>query len=143
MFFSLSESESGVLDMTLKEYSISRGIPYDTVRKQFQKFRPLLEKNITKKGRASDLNKDAVAFLDSKQKSKPEMILHREQMFAMRKENEVLEKRVEELYNKVNHLQEKLEKLTWQETPKKGTESWLNRIKQRIFPGTSSASKKA
>ena len=76
--------------MTLKEYSSSRGIPYDTVRKQFQKFRPLLEKNITKKGRASDLSKEAVEFLDSKQKSKPMSVLHREQVNLLKKDIEFI-----------------------------------------------------
>lgn len=94
--------------MTLKEYAFSRGIPYDTVRKQFQKYRSVLEKNITKKGRASDLNKEAIEFLDSKQRSKPMSVLHREQMYLLKKNIEDLNEKVMCLDRTVQKLDSKL-----------------------------------
>lgn len=123
--------------MTLKEYAFSRGIPYDTVRKQFQKFRPLLEKNITKKGRASDLDKEAVEFLDNKQKSKPMSVLHREQMSLLKKDIEILNKKVEILENTVSELNNKLyasiverESVKPKETimEEKSHKSWISKL---------------
>ena len=129
--------------MTLKEYSSSRGIPYDTVRKQFQKYRPLLEKNITKKGRASDLNKEAVEFLDSKQKSKPMSVLHREQMRLLKKNIEDLNEKVTRLENMVLELDIKLSKYIAKNesmVPKKmkveekKQEKWFKKLLRAINP---------
>ena len=113
--------------MTLKEYASSRGIPYDTVRKQFQKFRPFLEKNISKKGRASDLDKKAVEFLDGKQKSKPMVVLHREQMYLLKKDIEVLKDKLVFMEKQVSDLRNDLYKLEKDKENKK-QKGWFRRL---------------
>lgn len=113
--------------MTLKEYASSRGIPYDTVRKQFQKFRPFLEENISKKGRASDLDKKAVEFLDSKQKSKPMVVLHREQMYLLKKDMEALRVRLAFMEKQVLDLKNELCKFGKEKESKKQN-SWFKRL---------------
>ena len=113
--------------MTLKEYASSRGIPYDTVRKQFQKFRPFLEQNISKKGRASDLDKKAVEFLDSKQKSKPMVVLHREQMHLLKKDIETLSGRLALVEKQVLDLKNELCKAEKEKESKKQS-GWFKRL---------------
>lgn len=117
--------------MTLKEYASSRGIPYDTVRKQFQKFRPFLEENISKKGRASDLDKKAVEFLDSKQKSKPMAVLHREQMYLLKKDMEALKVRLAFMEKQVLDLKNELCKVEKEKESRKQNKkqnSWFKRL---------------
>ena len=113
--------------MTLKEYASSRGIPYDTVRKQFQKFRPILEGNISKKGRASDLDKKAVDFLDSKQKSKPMVVLHREQMHLLKKDIETLSGRLALVEKQVLDLKNELCRVEKEKENKKQN-GWFKRL---------------
>ena len=101
--------------MTLKEYSVTRNIPYDTVKKRIQRYKGHLGENVFKQGKNLILNEKAVEFLDSKQKCPINVLKIIEEL---KKENNDLKDQVINLQNMVIELQKNLVKAL-NEKPKK------------------------
>ena len=80
--------------MNLKEYSDTRNVSYNAVKKRIQRYKGHLGDNIFKQGKNLILNEKAVEFLDSKQK-RPINVLSTENLIeGLKKENNDLKDQV-------------------------------------------------
>lgn len=122
----------------LKDYAQSKGISYEAVRKQVNRYKSELEGHITKISRTQYLDDEAVAFLDSKRQENPVILLQMdkdEEIQRLHDENKALLLKVAELQDSllrekdtVKALQEERIELleARQETAKK--KSWWERL---------------
>ena len=94
--------------MTLKEYSVTKNIPYDTVKKRIQRYKGHLGENVFKQGKNLILNEKAVEFLDSKQKCPINVLSPKKIIEELKKENNDLKDQVINLQNMVIELQKNL-----------------------------------
>lgn len=62
--------------MTLKQYAASRGISYEAVRRQVNKYKKELADHIVRKDGVQYLDQDAIAFLSEKRRRSPLVIVH-------------------------------------------------------------------
>lgn len=104
--------------ISLKEYAQNKGISYEAVRKQVNRYKTDLEGHIHKMGRTQYLDEDAEAFLDGKRAENPIIIMESskdEEIEALKAENKALLIKVasiqEEMYTKVMQLQEQVNQL--------------------------------
>lgn len=94
--------------MNLKEYSDTRNVSYNAVKKQIQRYKEYLGDNIFKQGRNLMLNEKAVEFLDSKQKCHVNVLYPENLIDELKKENNDLKDQVINLQNMVIGLQKNL-----------------------------------
>ena len=104
--------------MTLKEYSVTRNVSYNAIRKRIQRFKECLGENIFRQGKNLILNEKAVEFLDSKQKCPINVLSPKKIIEELKKENNDLKDQVINLQNMVIELQKNLVKAL-NEKPKK------------------------
>lgn len=90
--------------MTIKEYSMSRGVSYEAVRKQVSALKKKeLKKHIKYNGRTAELDDYAVEILDQ----------HRQQREVVVVASNIdTQKELERLHNQVHQLQTELQKST-------------------------------
>lgn len=94
--------------MNLKEYSDTRNVSYNAVKKQIQRYKEYLGDNIFKQGKNLILNEKAVEFLDSKQKCPINVLSPKKIIEELKKENNDLKDQVINLQNMVIELQKNL-----------------------------------
>ena len=88
--------------MTIKEYAKEKGISYEAVRRQIKRYSKELEGHLSKDGRTTLLDEDAVKFLDGKRADNPVVVFEKskdEEIEQLRLEKENLLIRVAELQN--------------------------------------------
>lgn len=86
--------------LSLKEYAASKGISYEAVRKQVNRYKNELEGHISKVNRTQYLDDEAVAYLDAKRQENPVILLQvdkDEEIQRLSNENKMLLLRVAEL----------------------------------------------
>ena len=66
--------------VTIKEYAKNKGVSYEAVRKQLNRYSGELKGHITKVGRTQYLDDDAVQFLDSKRAENPIIVMESSNM---------------------------------------------------------------
>lgn len=113
--------------MNLKEYSDTRNVSYNAVKKQIQRYKEYLGDNIFKQGRNLMLNEKAVEFLDSKQKCHVNVLYPENLIDELKKENNDLKDQVINLQNMVIELQKNLVNAL-SEKPKKRFLFFKNKI---------------
>ena len=96
--------------MNLKDYSVTRNVSYDAVKKQIQRYKEYLGDNIFKQGRNLMLNEKAVEFLDSKQKCHVNVLYPENLIDELKKENNEQNMVIELQKDLVNALNEKPKK---------------------------------
>lgn len=90
--------------ISLKDYAKNKGITYEAVRKQVNRYKNELDGHIQKENGTQYLDDEAVAFLDEKRSKNPVVILEQskdEELEMLRNENKLL-------ILKINKLQEEL-----------------------------------
>ena len=90
--------------VTLKEYAKNKGVSYEAVRKQVNRYKNELKGHISKVNRTQYLDEEATAFLDKKRAESPVIIVQTDDKERI----EQLEREKEALLIKVAELQEKL-----------------------------------
>ena len=86
--------------VSIKEYAKNKGVSYEAVRKQVNRYKDELEGHISKVNRTQYLDEEAVAFLDSKRAENPIIIMERgkdEELQRLEMENKSLLLKVAEL----------------------------------------------
>lgn len=86
--------------VSLKEYAKNKGVSYEAVRKQVNRYKDELKGHISKVNRTQYLDEEAVAFLDSKRAESPIIIMESgkdEEIQRMEMENKALLLKVAEL----------------------------------------------
>lgn len=86
--------------VSLKEYAKNKGVSYEAVRKQVNRYKDELKGHITKVNRTQYLDEEAVAFLDSKRAESPIVIMESgkdEEIQRLEMENKALLLKVAEL----------------------------------------------
>ena len=85
---------------SLKEYAKNKGVSYEAVRKQVNRYKDELKGHISKVNRTQYLDEEAVAFLDSKRAESPIIIMESgkdEEIQRLEMENKALLLKVAEL----------------------------------------------
>ena len=90
--------------ISLKDYASEKGISYEAVRKQVNRYRKDLGEHIIKKGKTQFLDKEAVSFLDAKRKENPVVVVESNK----NEEIERLKAERDNLLLKVAQLQDEL-----------------------------------
>ena len=86
--------------VSLKEYAKNKGVSYEAVRKQVNRYKDELKGHISKVNRTQYLDEEAVAFLDSKRAESPIIIMESgkdEEIQRLEMENKALLLKVAEL----------------------------------------------
>lgn len=86
--------------VSLKEYAKNKGVSYEAVRKQVNRYKDELKGHISKVNRTQYLDEEAVAFLDSKRAENPIIIMESgkdEEIQRLEMENKALLLKVAEL----------------------------------------------
>lgn len=86
--------------VSLKEYAKNKGVSYEAVRKQVNRYKDELKGHISKVNRTQYLDEEAVAFLDSKRAESPIIIMENgkdEEIQRLEMENKALLLKVAEL----------------------------------------------
>ena len=86
--------------VSLKEYAKNKGVSYEAVRKQVNRYKDELKGHISKVNRTQYLDEEAVAFLDSKRAESPIIIMESgkdEEIHRLEMENKALLLKVAEL----------------------------------------------
>lgn len=86
--------------VSLKEYAKNKGVSYEAVRKQVNRYKDELKGHISKVNRTQYLDEEAVAFLDSKRAESPIVIMESgkdEEIQRLEMENKALLLKVAEL----------------------------------------------
>lgn len=94
--------------ISIKDYAKQKGVSYEAVRKQVNRYKDELTGHIHKQNRTQYLDDEAVAFLDSKRAESPVILLQMdkdEEIQRLSNENKALLLKVAELQEKL--LQEK------------------------------------
>lgn len=97
--------------LSLKDYANTKGVSYESVRKQVNRYKEELEGHINKVGRTQYLDDEAVEFLDSKRAEHPVVVVEMEkdeEIQRLNDENKTLLIKVAELQDKIVSLSEKL-----------------------------------
>lgn len=90
--------------VSIKDYALQKGISYEAVRKQVDRYKDELQEHIVTQGKARYLDDVAVAFLDEKRAASPIIIMEQskdEELQALRAERD-------ELLHKLVAAQERL-----------------------------------
>lgn len=117
--------------VSIREYAKNKGVSYEAVRKQVNRYAGELKAHITKVGRTQYLDEEAVMFLDSKRAESPIIIMESgkdEEIQRLEAENKALLLKIAELQEaliqekdvvkqlqneKIELLEEKAEKKRW------------------------------
>ena len=86
--------------VSLKEYAKNKGVSYEAVRKQVNRYKDELKGHISKVNRTQYLDEEAVAFLDSKRAESPIIIMESgkdEEIHRLEMENKAVLLKVAEL----------------------------------------------
>lgn len=86
--------------VSLKEYAKNKGVSYEAVRKQVNRYKDELKGHISKVNRTQYLDEEAVAFLDSKRAESPIIIMESgkdEEIQRLEMENKALLLKVAEI----------------------------------------------
>lgn len=86
--------------VSLKEYAKNKGVSYEAVRKQVNRYKDELKGHISKVNRTQYLDEEAVAFLDGKRAESPIIIMESgkdEEIQRLEMENKALLLKVAEL----------------------------------------------
>lgn len=86
--------------VSMREYAAQKGVSYEAVRKQVNRYKKELEGHITKVSRTQYLDDEAVAFLDEKRQENPVILLQAdkdEEIQRLHDENKALLLKVAEL----------------------------------------------
>lgn len=86
--------------VSIKEYAKNKGVSYEAVRKQVNRYAGELKAHITKVGRTQYLDEEAVLFLDSKRAESPIIIMESgkdEEIQRLEAENKALLLKIAEL----------------------------------------------
>lgn len=86
--------------LSLKDYARDKGISYEAVRQQVNRYKPELSGHIQKKGRTQFLDDEAIAFLDSKRQENPIILIQAdkdEEIQRLQDENKALLVKIAEL----------------------------------------------
>lgn len=86
--------------VSMREYAAQKGVSYEAVRKQVNRYKKELEGHITKVSRTQYLDDEAVAFLDGKRQENPVILLQvdkDEEIQRLHDENKALLLKVAEL----------------------------------------------
>lgn len=86
--------------VSLKEYAKNKGVSYEAVRKQVNRYKDELKGHISKVNRTQYLDQEAVAFLDNKRAESPIIIMESgkdEEIQRLEMENKALLLKVAEL----------------------------------------------
>lgn len=84
----------------MREYAAQKGVSYEAVRKQVNRYKKQLEGHISKVSRTQYLDDEAVAFLDGKRQESPVILLQMdkdEEIQRLSDENKALLVKVAEL----------------------------------------------
>lgn len=86
--------------VSIRKYAAQKGVSYEAVRKQVNRYKKELEGHITKVSRTQYLDDEAVAFLDGKRQENPVILLQvdkDEEIQRLHDENKALLLKVAEL----------------------------------------------
>ncbi len=86
--------------ISMKDYAASKGVSYEAVRKQVNRYKDELDGHIFKQGRTQYLDDEAIAFLDDKRKNNPVVVLNTnkdEEIERLERENKALLLKIAEL----------------------------------------------
>lgn len=86
--------------VSMRDYAAQKGVSYEAVRKQVNRYKKELEGHITKVSRTQYLDDEAVAFLDGKRQENPVILLQvdkDEEIQRLHDENKALLLKVAEL----------------------------------------------
>lgn len=90
--------------VTIKEYAKQKGVSYEAVRKQINRYQSDLKGHISKVGRTNYLDDKAVEFLDGKRAENPVVVVEAakdEQIQRLQDENKALLIKVAELQDQL------------------------------------------
>ena len=100
--------------ISLKDYAAEKGISYEAVRKQVNRYRSELDGHILKENRTQYLDDEAVAFLDEKRQGNPIVIMESskdEEIQRLSNENKALLLKLTEVQDKLVRSQETISEL--------------------------------
>lgn len=86
--------------LSIKDYAKSKGVSYEAVRKQVNRYKQELEGHISRTNRTQYLDDEAIAFLDQKRAESPIIIMESskdEEMKSLKAENELLKNQLLEV----------------------------------------------
>ena len=86
--------------VSIKEYAKNKGVSYEAVRKQVNRYAGELKAHITKVGRTQYLDEEAVLFLDNKRAESPIIVMESgkdEEIQRLEAENKALLLKIAEL----------------------------------------------
>ena len=101
--------------ISLKDYAAQKGISYEAVRQQVNRYVADLEGHITKVNRTQFLDDEAVAFLDQKRAGNPVVIIQQgkdEQIEQLQEQVDLLKSKVIALYERIDLKEEEISRLT-------------------------------
>lgn len=99
--------------MTIKDFAKSRGVSYEAVRRQVQKYRneEELEGHVIRNKGVTYLDEVAVAFLSEKRRQSPLVVVHEDQNEQIEEKDRQIEEKnrqIEELRNRLDILRDEL-----------------------------------
>lgn len=100
--------------VSIRDYAKNKGVSYEAVRKQVNRYKKELGEHISKVNRTQYLDDEAVAFLDSKRAESPIIILENnkdEQIFRLENENKNLLIKVAELQEELLREKDQVKRL--------------------------------
>lgn len=100
--------------VTIKEYAKQKGVSYEAVRKQINRYQSDLKGHISKVGRTNYLDDKAVEFLDGKRAENPVVLVEAakdEQIQRLQDENKALLIKVAELQDQLLQEKDKVKQL--------------------------------
>lgn len=92
------------MNIALRDYASSKGISYEAVRKQVNRYKMELDGHIFKIGRTQHLDEFAVQFLDEKRQANPVIVYDSnkdEELRRLTDENKALLLRINELQDRL------------------------------------------
>lgn len=100
--------------VTIKEYAKNKGVSYEAVRKQLNRYSGELKGHVTKVGRTQYLDEEAILFLDGKRAENPIVILETskdEELQRLEAENKTLLLKIAELQDELLREKDQVKQL--------------------------------
>ena len=97
--------------ITIKDYAKQKGVSYEAIRKQINRYEDELEGHLVKQNRFLMLDDEAVQFLDSKRSENPVIVYEQnkdEELEQLRHENKVLLIQMNTVQDHLGKVQQKL-----------------------------------
>lgn len=101
--------------ISLKDYAAQKGISYEAVRQQVNRYAAELEGHVTKVNRTQFLDDEAVDFLDQKRAGNPVVVIQQnkdEQIEQLQQEVDHLKTKIISLYERLDLKDEEISRLT-------------------------------